>query len=65
MKEATFDSTPEFRHFKQVMKDVLAVPKDRLGELVKAAKQDSPRKNNPDAPGRKRVRKKSLRSRLK
>lgn len=38
MKEPTFDSTPEFRHFKEVMRGVLAVPKKRLDELVQLAK---------------------------
>jgi hypothetical protein len=55
MKEPSFDSTPEFRHFKTVMREVLAVPKKRLDELIRAAKEESPRNSDPDAPGQKRV----------
>jgi hypothetical protein len=36
------------------MKQVLAVPKERLDALVQAAKDGSPRKGDPDAPGKKR-----------
>ena len=54
MKEPAFGSTPEFRHFKEVMRGVLAVPKARLDELVKEAEKTSPRKGNRYAPGRKR-----------
>jgi uncharacterized tellurite resistance protein B-like protein len=53
MKAAPFDSTPEFRHFKNVMRAVLSIPKKRLDELVKAAKEKSPRNGNPHAPGQK------------
>ena len=38
MKEPAFDSTPEFQHFKKVMRGVLAVPKARVEELVEQAK---------------------------
>jgi hypothetical protein len=55
MKEPAFDSTPEFRHFKEVMRGVLAVPKKRLDELVREAKENSPRNGDPHAPGQKRV----------
>jgi hypothetical protein len=55
MKEAPFDSTPEFQHFKDVMRGILAVPKKRLDELVQTAKENSPRKGNPHAPGQKRA----------
>jgi len=48
-----FDQTPEFGHFKEVMRGVLAVPKKRLDELVEAAKKSSPRNGSPNAPGRK------------
>jgi hypothetical protein len=57
MKEPAFDSTPEFQHFKTVMRGVLAVPKARLDRLVKEAEKASPRKGNPHAPGRKKVNK--------
>jgi hypothetical protein len=59
MKAAPFDSTPEFQHFKDVMRGVLAVPKKRLDELVEKAKKDSPRNGDPHAPGQKRVKRKS------
>ena len=56
MKSApSFDSTPEFKHFKDVMRKLIAVPKAEVNELVLASKESSPRKNNPHAPGRKRV----------
>ena len=61
MKEPTFDSTPEFQHFKEVMRGVLSVPKARLDDLVKEAKKISPRKGNPLAPGRKKARLRSSR----
>jgi hypothetical protein len=65
MKEPAFDSTQEFQHFKEVMRGVLKVPKARLDELVHQASQRSARKDNPNAPGRKRTaeRKKRKRSR--
>jgi hypothetical protein len=59
MREPSFDSTPEFKNFKTVMRGVLAVPKERLDELVRVAKAESPRKGDPDAPGMKRVKKRS------
>jgi len=55
MKAAPFDSTPEFQHFKDVMRGVLAVPKKRLDELVTKAKEDSPRNGDPHSPGKKRA----------
>lgn len=56
MKSApSFNSTPEFQHFKSVMRKLIAVPKAEVDELVLASKESSPRKNNPNAPGRKRV----------
>jgi hypothetical protein len=55
MKAAPFDSTPEFQHFKDVMRGVLAVPKKRLDELVQKAKDNSSRNGDPEAPGRKRA----------
>ena len=55
MKEPSFDSTPEFDQFRNVMRRVIAVPKERLDELVEQAKKESPRNGNPDAPGRKRT----------
>jgi hypothetical protein len=56
MKEPSFDSTPEFRHFKEVMCGILAVPKTRIDELVREAKENSPRKGN--AAGQKPVERK-------
>jgi len=58
MKPAAFESTPEFSHFKAVMRRVLAVPKTELDELVERAQKESPRKGDPHAPGRKRMRRK-------
>ena len=55
MKAAPFDSTPEFQRFKEVMRGVLAVPKTRLDELVRLAKETSPRNGDPHAPGQKRA----------
>jgi hypothetical protein len=54
MKEPAFDSTAEFKHFREVMRGVLAVPKARLDELVRQAKKESPRAGALNAPGRKR-----------
>lgn len=49
-----FTSTPEFEHFSDVMKKLLAVPKSEVDRMVRVAKKNSPRKNNPSAPGRKK-----------
>jgi hypothetical protein len=62
MKAAPFDSTPEFQHFKDVMRGVLAVPKKRLDELVAKAKEESPRNGDPDAPGKKSMTKRRRKS---
>jgi hypothetical protein len=59
MKAEPFDSTPEFHHFKDVMRAVLTVPKTRLDELVRAAKEKSPRKGDPHAPGQKQVKRRT------
>jgi len=61
MRDGPFDATPEFKRFKEVMRGVLSVSKARLDELVKAAKEDSPRNGDPHAPGRKRATKPSSR----
>jgi len=53
MKEPAFDATPEFKRFKEVMRRVIAVPKERLNELVREAKEKSPRNGNKHAPGKK------------
>ena len=55
MKESAFDEKPEFRHFKETMRKVLAVSKKRLDELVQEAKEKSVRNGNPHAPGQKRA----------
>jgi hypothetical protein len=64
MKAAPFDRTPEFQHFRDVMRGVLSVSKERLDELVEAARKNSPRKGDPHAPGQKQPakRKKARRS---
>ena len=48
-----FDKTPEFAHFKSIMKRLLAVPKSEIDRKVRQAKKRSPRVGNPNAPGRK------------
>jgi hypothetical protein len=53
MKESSFDSTPEFQRFTEVMRGLITVPKKRLDELVEAARKSSPRNGNRFAPGRK------------
>jgi hypothetical protein len=55
MKAEPFDSTPDFQRFKQIMRGVLSVSKQRLDELVRAAKENSPRNGDPHAPGQKRI----------
>jgi len=55
MKDGPFDASPEFKHFKEVMRGVLSVSKKRLDELVERAKEKSPRNGNPNAPGQKRT----------
>jgi len=55
MKPASFDSTPEFQQYREAMRKLIAVPKTELDELVKAAKDASPRNGNTRAPGRKSV----------
>jgi hypothetical protein len=62
MKEPAFDATPEFQHFREVMSGILAVPKARLDALVEQAKRESPRANNPEAPGKKRLVKRKRKS---
>jgi hypothetical protein len=55
MKPGSFDATPEFQHFTAQMRKLIAVPKARLDELVQQARELSPRKGDPHAPGRKRT----------
>jgi hypothetical protein len=57
MKAELFDATPEFQHFKEVMRGVLSVSKKRLDELVRSAKENSPRNADPRAPGQKKTKK--------
>ena len=40
-EEPAFDKTPEFEHFKTVMRGVLSVPKERMDELMRQAKKVS------------------------
>ena len=58
MTPPSFHSTPEFAHFKQQMKKLLSVPKERVDELVREAKAASPRLDNPNAPCRKPTKRK-------
>ena len=60
MKDAPFDSTPEFGQFKEQMRKLIAAPRARVDELVQHAKENSPRKNDPNAPGRKRTKRIAL-----
>ena len=55
MKSIPFDSTPESKHFTDLMRKVLTVSKEELDRRIPAAKDASPRKNNPNAPGQKRA----------
>jgi hypothetical protein len=55
VKPASFESTPEFQHFREVMKKLIKVPKAELDQMVQESADASPRKNNPNAPGRKRA----------
>jgi hypothetical protein len=52
---STFENTPAFQHFKDAMRGVLSVSKEEMERRVHAASESSPRKGNPDAPGRKRA----------
>lgn len=58
MKAGSFESTPEFAHFKAVMRRIIAVPKAEIDTLVERAKKDSPRNGDRHAPGRKRAKRK-------
>jgi hypothetical protein len=62
MKDPSFDSTPEFQHFREVMRGVLKIPKTRSDELVREASEHSTRKDNSNAPGRKRKAKRKPRT---
>ncbi len=48
-----FRATSEFRHFKAVMRRLIAVPKAELDAMVRTAREKSPRVGDPSAPGRK------------
>jgi hypothetical protein len=63
MKPASFSSTPEFAHFRDVMRKLIQVPKAEVDALVKEAADASPRRGNRNAPGRKRKAKRAQRSR--
>jgi hypothetical protein len=62
MKADPFDSTPEFKEFKDVMRGILSVSKKRLDELVHEAKENSPRNGDSHAPGQKRVKRRKAKS---
>lgn len=49
-----FESTPEFANFASGMRRLLKVPKSEVDEAVRIAKIESPRRDNPLAPGRKK-----------
>jgi len=48
-----FEATREFAEFKRGMKKLLRVSKAELDEAVRMAKIESPRRDDPMAPGRK------------
>jgi hypothetical protein len=52
---SSFESTPEFQHFRDVMQKIIKVPKTELDRLVREAAAASPRNGNPHAAGRKRA----------
>jgi hypothetical protein len=60
--KVAFTSSPEFKKFKDVMRRLIQVPKAEVDELVAEAKESSLRNNNPNAPGRKRSKKRAGRS---
>jgi len=60
MKEPAFDKTPEFEHFKEVMRGVLAVPKKRLDELLQEARVES---SESVKPRKSRTRKRAAKTR--
>lgn len=51
-----FRATSEFKKFKRIVRNLLAVPKADLDRMVHHAKRNSPRRGNPNAPGRKATR---------
>ena len=62
MKPTPFNSTTEFAHFRDVMSKLIQVPKAEVDALVKKAADTSPRKGNPGAPGRKRIKRRLRKS---
>jgi hypothetical protein len=52
-----FESTPEFQHFREAMRRVIAVPKAEMDKRVQASKDHSSRKDSPHSAGRKRAKK--------
>jgi hypothetical protein len=62
MKPSSFESTPEFANFRSVMQKLIKVPKAELDRMVREAADASPRKNNPNAPGRKAKRRRLKRN---
>ena len=53
LSRKAFEATTEFARFKEGMKHLLSVPKERIDQLVRESKEKSPRRDNPRAPGRK------------
>jgi hypothetical protein len=52
-----FMGSPEFRKFRAGIKRLLKVPKAELDKRVAIAREASPRSGNPNAPGRKPMKK--------
>lgn len=49
MKEVPLERTAEFRHFKDVMKRLIAVPKSELDEQIRLHQEES--RKNPNRRG--------------
>jgi hypothetical protein len=48
-----FEAQPEFERFKEVMRRIIMVSKSEIDARVERARENSPRANNPNSPGRK------------
>jgi hypothetical protein len=61
MKKLAFDKTPEFAHFRDVMKRLIAVPKAELDEQVRLHAEESRKDPNRRGPKPKAVKRPSAR----
>lgn len=53
--KSRFEQSLEFAQFKRVMERLLAIPKCELDQAVRRARIESPRRDNPFAPGRRKA----------